>query len=808
MWAEQTKLFAQLRNSKADTRRVDILLKLGRYYMLREYYVYRTGDPKSQLDSALYFSDKALSLSKTLKYEQGTNEAVILKADAFIRSQDMGSALRILSSLQNETRFRLLVILGRHYLFHIPRTLRAKSHLDSSLLFLNQANKISSVLLSDKLQPERIHVKAMQSFILEGIHPSIKIYLELISKINAPGNEDREALLWHELTTLIPLREKKGLTRLYCFQKMRDLYKRNHNQEREAWVLKSIADIHIVSGMLDMAESELLEVLALYDAIGYRELHHIYDLLAITYRSKGDYGKSIFYATKAIESVEATNDSSSALTFYGQLAAMYRELGQSNKSIEWYSKLLDNRSFTAGENLFKFREAGFFARELIKLKREKEALAYMLSIESKNKPVGMQAEASLISSLAFCYKATRHERQADNYYTRLIKLAKKLPKDNQVTANAYYEIGQYFISKHQYEMASSYLRKALHESPGSVSISLKKDIYLLQYKADSGLNNWSSAARNLLIHKQLNDSIFNETKNWQMAELQVQFETAKKQKDIELLNSQNKFQRIKVEEANRTKNILLAAGTLLLVIIGLLLNRYLTKQKSNRILEEKKKELDEKNKFLETLNAEQDKLLEEKQWLIKEVHHRVKNNLQMVTSLLNSQSVYLEDDKAIVAVKDSLRRIQAMSLIHQKLYQGPNTSVVFMPDYINELINYLRESLESSTRIVFEQRIELIDLDVAQAIPLGLILNECVVNAIKYAFVNRQDGIVRIDLMRVSPDRIMLSVSDNGIGLPEGFDVNENNSLGLDLIRGLAKQINGDFVIESHKGVHIKLTFT
>jgi two-component sensor histidine kinase len=351
------------------------------------------------------------------------------------------------------------------------------------------------------------------------------------------------------------------------------------------------------------------------------------------------------------------------------------------------------------------------------------------------------------------------------------------------------------------------LQKALNASEGTHSLSLTKDVHLLLYRADSGMGNCTSATQHLLRHQLLNDSIFNETKNWQIEELQVQFETAKKEKDIKLLNNQNQLQRISVEQANRTKNITLAYVALLLIIVGLLFNRYRIKQRSNRALKANQKELDQKNVFLETLNAEQDKLLKEKEWLIKEVHHRVKNNLQMVTGLLYSQSVYLEDDAARLAVKDSLRRIQAMSIIHQKLYQDENISTIAMPPYISDLVLYLYESFDAGNRIVFEQTIEPLALDVSQAIPLGLIITESIVNAIKYAFLHGQEGIVRINLQYDGADHLLLSISDNGVGIPTGLDAMEHNSLGLDLMQGLTKQLKGSFHIANNQGVHITVRF-
>ncbi|OQP49800.1 hypothetical protein A4H97_28345 [Niastella yeongjuensis] len=799
-----TQLAVQLQQSKADTNRVSLLLKLGQYYIRREYYLYKTGNPFTQLDSACFFAEEALHLSQALKYKSGINEATLVKGDALIRKREIRSALALLGTLDDSTRFRLLIILGRHYLFHTERT---KKDLDSSLLYLEQANNITVVRVAKKWQPDYLHLKAMHSFITEGLQQSKKLYQETIDKTSAPGNEEREALLWHELATLIPLREKTGITRLYCFEKMYSLYQKSGNQERQAWALKSIADIHLVNGRLDLAETELLDVLEQYKAMGYRDLHYIYDLLAVIYRYKGDFSKCIFYGSKSIESVEATHDSASAITFYSRLANMYRESGQPDKSVEWFSKALRDRVFKGDNNGFIFRDAFFFARELIKVNRAKEALEYILDIYAKNKPIGVHAEACLLGSLAFCYHALKLERQAEKYYLELIKLSGQLQKDNEITTDIHYELGQYFIGKTQYVKAAVYLQKALNTAEATNSLPEAKDIHLMLFRADSGMGNYPSAMKHLLRHKLLNDSIFNETKSWQLEELRVQYETAKKEKDIEALNSQNQLQRIGVEQANRTKNITLACVALLIIIVGLLFNRYLLKHRTNHKLQVHQKELDQKNIYLETLNTKQQVLLKEKEWLIKEVHHRVKNNLQMVTSLLNSQSAYLDNDVAVLAIKDSLRRMQAMSLIHQKLYLSGNISTITMPEYIKDLMCYLHDSFDTGNRIIFQQTIAPIALDVSQAIPLGLIINECVVNAIKYAFPGDRKGTVGIDLQPVNDDHVLLTISDNGVGLPKGFDVRGHNSLGLDLVQGLTKQLNGTVNMISDNGLRVIIRF-
>ncbi len=796
--SESDQLLKELSKARNDTGQVFLLLKLGQHYLSK------TGKLSKEADSALYFADKAFTLSNTLHFAKGKNVAGLLKGKSLIRKNSISSAISLLTVVHDSCQFILLTELCKYYLV---KETKSGQKLDSATLFFERAYQVAISAMPDKWTKRGGHANRLFNFDTVSIELVKKLYVETTDKIRKTGNENSEAILWHDLAHIIPTRDTIGITRLYCLEKALFLFRKAGMKIEEIDLLKCIADLNLLRGKLDLAENQLLDVLQRYKAIGFTNLHYTYDLLTVTYRNKGELNKALLYGLKALESMEATHDSASARTFYHRLATIYRELGQPEKSVEWYRKVLRGQTYSGPNNLYMFRDAGFFARELIKLKKGDEALQFTLSNEARTEPIGVYAEASLLSSLAYCYHALGQDEMAEKYYLKLIKLTDHLEQDNEITTDVHYELGQYFMDKQQYEKASVNLNKALNAFAGINSLSVTKDIYLMLYKSDSAMGNYLSAIRHLMKHKILNDSIFNETKSRQIEELQVQYETAKKQKDIESLNNQNELQQIRVAEANKAKNITLAAVVLLLVIIGLMFNRYLIKQRSNRKLEVNQRELDQKNIFLETLNAEQDKLLKEKEWLIREVHHRVKNNLQMVTSLLNTQTNYLQDEAAILAVKDSLRRMQVMSLIHKKLYQDENISSIGMPDYINELVRYLHESFNTGNRIVFEQTIEPLDLDVSQAIPLGLIINESIVNAIKYAFPDEQAGKVSISLQHDGPDHLLLSISDNGIGLPAGLDIVKHNSLGLDLVQGLAKQLNGSLHIENNKGVHIKVKF-
>jgi two-component sensor histidine kinase len=199
--------------------------------------------------------------------------------------------------------------------------------------------------------------------------------------------------------------------------------------------------------------------------------------------------------------------------------------------------------------------------------------------------------------------------------------------------------------------------------------------------------------------------------------------------------------------------------------------------------------------------------LTEKEWLLKEIHHRVKNNLQIVMSLLNSQSAYIDNEPALTAIHDSQHRVHAMSLIHQKLYNTENVSSIDMSSYIRELANYLGDSFNTGKRIRFEYNIAPLEMDVSQAIPLGLILNEAITNSIKYAFPDGRNGMISIALSNTGSNHYLLSISDNGIGMPAHFTVKKPGSLGMSLMAGLSEDLDGSFTMENNKGTNIKFSF-
>ncbi|HSR17962.1 MAG TPA: histidine kinase dimerization/phosphoacceptor domain -containing protein [Ignavibacteriaceae bacterium] len=190
-----------------------------------------------------------------------------------------------------------------------------------------------------------------------------------------------------------------------------------------------------------------------------------------------------------------------------------------------------------------------------------------------------------------------------------------------------------------------------------------------------------------------------------------------------------------------------------------------------------------------------DNALKEKELLVKEIHHRVKNNLQIVSSLLNLQSFYVKDPKILDLIKGSQERIRSMALVHEKLYRSKDLLKIDFEEYSKELISHLFQSYRKNMNIRLNLDIHRILLEINTAISLGLILNELVSNSLKYAFNGRKEGVISVILLLKKRNKLELVVRDDGIGFPKDFDIANSEGMGLELVESLVQQHNGSLNI-------------
>jgi len=228
-------------------------------------------------------------------------------------------------------------------------------------------------------------------------------------------------------------------------------------------------------------------------------------------------------------------------------------------------------------------------------------------------------------------------------------------------------------------------------------------------------------------------------------------------------------------------------------------------QQSNAQLRE---EMEERNKAEEQVK----KSLREKEALLKEIHHRVKNNLQIIQSMLNLQLPQIKDEKSIALFKESQNRVYSMALIHEKLYQSESLAKIDFHEYIRSLTTYLFTSYGAVGRAIRPRiLVKDIALDIDTTIPCALIINELVSNSLKHAFPasgrSGETGEISIDLHRDADNRFLLTVSDNGVGLPEGFEIGNSESLGLKLVSVLVKQLGGTIRLGTDGGAEFTISF-
>lgn len=239
-------------------------------------------------------------------------------------------------------------------------------------------------------------------------------------------------------------------------------------------------------------------------------------------------------------------------------------------------------------------------------------------------------------------------------------------------------------------------------------------------------------------------------------------------------------------------------------------DREVALQRAHAELEKRAQEM--RRELVERLRAEEriTASLQEKEVLLQEIHHRVKNNLQIISSLLDLQTQHLEDPKTVEMFRDSRDRIKSMALIHERLYQSADLAHIDFAAYIQNLANNLFRSYGNQVGVVVLQtRADGVSLDIDTAIPCGLIINELMSNALKHGFPDGRPGTVRVELTRRpdADDTYLLRVQDDGVGLPAGLDFRTTSSLGLKLVIVLARQLRGTIHLDSTAGTDFQIVF-
>jgi len=778
-------LTAKYRATRKDTSAVKLALTISKFYMNN------MGYSRQNIDSCNKYLTLATNISRALRYKKGIEDAEVVKVALLLKQNKFNDAQKLATNATGALYCRLHIIIGKFFLekdgeHNVDLDIADKSFLKAQKYADEQRMPMLSLTNRAHRYPLMLERKVNHKISDRFLANTINICREYHDKRT-------EAQLWYikgsyDSTESQAILSMDKSIKAALIAKDTDIVIR---------AMKDKADFNLRQAKFDIAQKQLLEVLKTGWAAGYKNQQYTYDLLSAVQMARGNFETAMRYGLNAVQCADSTGTEIGINYIQFRLANICRDMGLKKESITWYQKCLDNTIKIDGRfPYFVFRE---LATSMIKEGKADQVLKNLTRAIKKYPPD--ETKIFFIPMIrADCYQALNKPQLAEKYYLQVIDAFEARNYKDSYYYLSYKNIAEFYIKQKQYNNAATYLQKILESKNTLLPITDLAIAHQLQFKVDSANGNYLSGIKHFEAAKAITDSIFNQVKLRQTEQLQLQFETAKRDHENLVLRNNNNLQRSALEKAGLSRKLISMVLIGSILVIGLMIYLYRAKQKSNNILKARQEEINNQNHQLNLL-------LHEKEWLMKEIHHRVKNNLQIISSLLNTQSSYLDNEEALTAIRDSQNRMQAISIVHQKLYQADDMATINLGIYIEELAYSIRDSFKAQQVVRFDFDIASIRLTTADTVPLGLILNEAITNSVKYAFTDWEQGVVAISMFETKEGQYQLNIQDNGIGLPVDFDINKCSSLGINLMMGLSEQLSGKFSIHSNNGTLITIVF-
>ena len=684
--------------------------------------------------------------------------------------------------ISGEKGLAMMLGLAIYYL-HQPGSHPAD--LDKASRFLDSAFQRSRINGSDKWATECLFVQADLSAQLGKVNESQNLLTQLARAGEKEGNKEKMARAWLQLANRLPINSPQQLS---LYQRSRDIYHELGEKEREIELLCLLAECHRLTDV-QAVEKELQEALHLMRSDNFYHSLYVKRELAHNCFVRTKYLEGLDFIKKAVENMEWSRIGAIKGAFYYKMGGSLDMLGKRDEAMTWFRKALD--SGTADTHLFWYKALFYATTMLNDANRTRESIQLTDSVVRKFPPRTTWEKLQILYTKGMCYAIIKKADSANENFLALITVAEANPSVDPLgeMSDNYFEIANYYIGEGEFKKARRAYKLALTHPRKDRLFEFEHRSLL--YKIDSAEGNFRSAMVNYLLYERVADFYTSMDQRKKLDDITIQRSAEKKDEDIKLLTQEQATQKIELHQKTIQRNILVA-GSLMLLLIGVLVLRGIKlKQKTNRAAAVKNQELQ--------------RLIAEKEWLVKEVHHRVKNNLQTVICLLESQARQVEHN-ASQAIEITTARIYTMSLIHQHAYRANDTELIDMSAYLAEFIQHQKADLEGRGTFEFKLKVQAIKLTFAQAIPLALIINEAVNNAVKHAYPTNSKGKITIEL-RGSSDTVVLRVIDEGVGFDQSLLEKPPSSSGLDLIRQFSNEIDGNLQILSKQGTSVEIVF-
>jgi two-component system, sensor histidine kinase PdtaS len=498
--------------------------------------------------------------------------------------------------------------------------------------------------------------------------------------------------------------------------------------------------------------------------------------LAIIYKNKGLFDKSLETSFNALSMLEQRPPDRVLASCYNTIGVVYEKTGDYEDALSFYYKSLAVR-----------RQIGY-ARGIgqsynnigevhMSLHHYDSALAnFLRALEVKRASANAAEAASTLTNIGATLIDLARPAQAEPYLRESLEL-EKTAHDRTGMAITLNHLAEAKLLTGDLYAAENYLKEAepVIKEAGALNElrkSLELKVWLYKQRKD-----YHQAFEHAEMLVAIKDSLLNSEKAEQLRDMQVRYETEKKEQQIVLLEERNRANQAEI----KTKQLViygLLGAVFLVGIIGT--------QTYNRVRAER-----EHSRRVETL--------------LRELNHRVKNNLQILSSIFTLQVQQQTDETILLAMKSGEGRVNAMALIHKKLYNDQGSLDIRIKEYIHELVQYLVHSYGFNNRSLrLSVHVEEIKLDVDKVIRIGLIVNELVSNAFKYAYANQDLPQLDVHIAHEA-GQIQVEVRDNGAGLPEAFDVESAQSFGLRMIRTFVRELRGKLAVNNQGGARFML---
>lgn len=514
--------------------------------------------------------------------------------------------------------------------------------------------------------------------------------------------------------------------------------------------------------------------------------------IGFIYDDKGEIVKALDYYHKSLKIREKIDDKFGIAETFNNIGIIYINQGDLDRALQYYQKSLKIK-----ENLDDKKSLATTLNNVGAIYRNKQNINlalfyYNQSLELRQEINDKAGIAISLSNIGTIYKAENKLDTALHFYLESLKIREEI-NDKPGLIKIHSNISDLEFESRNIESAKMH---------GLLSLHLAQELGLIEgiknaarflseiYKYEK---KWEQAFNMQELYHQMKDSIRNTSTELNALKQQSQYDLERAAKENELLVKENDIQQLKTLRNRITAIFFIVAFIFTLIIILYIYRGYRKKVVINELLEVQKNEAQRKN--------------EEKNMMLKEIHHRVKNSLQVVSSLIRLQANEVDDERIGKMFEETQNRVLSIARLHEQMYNSENLKEINIKTHFTPLIKDLIKDYNMGVKINLNIDLPDVEMSSKTLIPLGLIINEMISNSLKYAFVGKTEGVITIEIKPIGAVMFEMIIGDNGVGMPKDFDFENSTSLGTQLIHIFTEQLNGTIKRLEHEGTFFKIEF-